>query len=51
LNGEWHNSRKPLTLSPGDELLLRTPAGGGFGPPEERDPALIERDKREDYSE
>jgi N-methylhydantoinase B len=51
LNGEWHNSRKPLTLQLGDELLLRTPAGGGFGRPEDRDPALVERDRREGYTD
>jgi N-methylhydantoinase B len=33
-----------LVLHQGDELLLKTPGGGGFGPPDQRDHALIERD-------
>jgi N-methylhydantoinase B len=28
----------------GDVLRLELPGGGGFGPPEERDPALVARD-------
>ena len=33
-----------LVLHRGDELLVKTPGGGGFGPPDQRDHALIERD-------
>ena len=31
----------------GDVFSMRTQGGGGFGTPEERDPAAIERDLRE----
>jgi N-methylhydantoinase B len=31
-------------LRPGELLIMRTPGGGGFGPPEQRDPALRRRD-------
>lgn len=49
LNGELRNSRDQLTLVKGDRLLIRSPAGGGFGRPEERDPTLIGHDAREGY--
>lgn len=32
------------TLAPGDWIRVRTPGGGGYGPPQERDRALIARD-------
>ncbi|MFN8455966.1 MAG: hydantoinase B/oxoprolinase family protein [Anaerolineae bacterium] len=35
-------------LAPGDRLVVETPGGGGLGPLSERDPALVERDRRED---
>ena len=50
LHGEKKDSRAHLRLHKGDKLLIRTPAGGGFGRPEARDPALIERDRREGYT-
>ena len=31
----------------GDRLLLELPGGGGLGPPDQRDPALVERDRRD----
>ena len=34
-------------LEPGDVISVRTPGGGGYGPPEARDPRLRERDRRE----
>jgi N-methylhydantoinase B len=34
-------------LQEGDVLRIITPGGGGFGPPEKRDPSLIERDLEE----
>ncbi|WP_226011386.1 hydantoinase B/oxoprolinase family protein [Halomicrobium salinisoli] len=37
-----------LDLSPGDLLSVRTPGGGGFGPPEERSVEAIERDLEQD---
>lgn len=36
-----------LYLRPGDGVRLRTPGGGGYGPPEQRDPALASQDLRE----
>lgn len=38
-----------VVLHRGDELYYRTPGGAGFGPPSERDPALIAEDVREGY--
>ena len=44
---------RPLTsksitrLSPGDTVSFQTPGGGGYGPPEERDPDLVARDVRD----
>ncbi|WP_149538279.1 hydantoinase B/oxoprolinase family protein [Siccirubricoccus phaeus] len=36
-------------LEPGDWVQVRTPGGGGYGPPAERDPAAIARDLRRGY--
>ena len=36
-------------LKPGEVLIMRTPGGGGFGPPAERDPALRRRDAEFGY--
>lgn len=49
LNGEWKDSRAHLTLRRGDQLLVRTPGGGGFGPPRERDPSSAARDRALGY--
>jgi N-methylhydantoinase B/oxoprolinase/acetone carboxylase alpha subunit len=38
-----------VVLNRGDELYYRAPGGAGFGPPSERDPALIAEDVREGY--
>lgn len=35
-----------IPLKAGDRVRVRTPGGGGYGDPSERDPALIEEDKR-----
>ena len=35
-----------IPLAPGDRVLVRTPGGGGFGPPAERDPSLVVEDVR-----
>jgi N-methylhydantoinase B len=34
-------------VEPGERLVVMTPGGGGLGVPEERDAALVERDRRE----
>lgn len=36
-------------LALGDQVLLRQPGGGGFGPAEERDPAAVDADLRDGY--
>lgn len=38
-----------VRLKPGDAYMIRSGGGGGFGPPWERDPALVARDVREGY--
>ncbi|MDA1155027.1 MAG: hydantoinase B/oxoprolinase family protein [Proteobacteria bacterium] len=35
-----------ITLQPGDRVRVRTPGGGGYGSPADRDPALIAEDVR-----
>jgi N-methylhydantoinase B len=37
-----------VTLEAGDVVSYRTCGGGGYGPPEERDPARVLRDVLED---
>ncbi len=34
-----------VTLNKGDEIVIKTAGGGGYGPPKERDPRAIERDR------
>jgi N-methylhydantoinase B len=41
--------RKNMVLKPGQRILLKTPGGGGMGPPSERDPRALERDRQEEY--
>jgi N-methylhydantoinase B len=40
-------SKVTVELKPGDVVSYRTCGGGGYGPPEERDPELVLRDVRE----
>ncbi len=49
LDGEPFDHHQPFRLAFGQKLRLRLPGGGGFGPPERRDPALVARDVREGY--
>jgi N-methylhydantoinase B len=37
-------------MAAGDWVQVRTPGGGGYGPPAERDAAAVERDVRRGYS-
>ncbi len=46
---EPHPKRKYL-LREGRRVTLELPGGGGYGPPPERDPALVERDAVEGYA-
>jgi N-methylhydantoinase B len=41
------NSKSTIHLSPGDVVSYQTCGGGGYGRPEEREPALVLRDVRE----
>lgn len=45
INGKAIDSRVPQVLQPGDEVTLRTPGGGGFGPAQERCPQAIASDR------
>lgn len=49
LNGVAINSRIPHVLQPGDEVVLRTPGGGGYGPAVQRATADNARDVRMGY--
>ena len=33
-----------IPLSPGDRVEVRTPGGGGYGPPDRRDPLAVAHD-------
>lgn len=46
INGRAVERFPPITLLPGDEVVLELPGGGGFGPAAERDPRAIDRDRR-----
>jgi N-methylhydantoinase B len=49
INGQVIDSRKPHVLNPGDEVILRTPGGGGYGEPALRDAAARTRDIAQGY--
>ena len=38
-----------VTLEPGDEVLIDSPGGGGYGDPGDRDRALVERDVHQGF--
>ena len=40
------SKEQDIALAPGDRVLVRTPGGGGYGPPEKRDPDLVRQDVR-----
>jgi N-methylhydantoinase B len=50
IDGEAVNHRAQHLVTRGQTILLRTPGGGGYGPPTARDPALAERDRRLGYA-
>ena len=41
------SSKTTLDLKPGDTISYQTCGGGGYGPPEERDPSLVLKDVRD----
>lgn len=45
INGRRINNRVQHILSRGDTILVRTPGGGGWGPPAERDASRRRRDR------
>jgi len=49
INGLKIDSRRPHVLAPGDEVILRTPGGGGYGPASSRDAESLARDGKEGY--
>ena len=50
INGAAVDSRRPHVLAPGDEVILRTPGGGGYGSAKERSDALQAYDRLHDYT-
>jgi len=38
-------AKTTLLLRKGDELIVKTPGGGGFGSPDQREPSLLQRDR------
>ena len=45
VNGEVIAAKSRTTLKRGDQVQFQTPGGGGLYPPQERDPAAVERDR------
>ena len=45
INGETVDPKRQYMIESGDQVLLRTPGGGGYGDPGERDPALRDADR------
>jgi N-methylhydantoinase B/oxoprolinase/acetone carboxylase alpha subunit len=38
-----------IVLEPGDEVLIDSPGGGGYGDPRERDPERVARDVKQGF--
>jgi N-methylhydantoinase B len=49
INGKRVDHRRQFALGRGDQVLVRTPGGGGYGPPHERDKVLRQRDRNLGY--
>ena len=47
-DGQFIHPKSQTTLKPGDHLTINYAGGGGFGPPEERDPKKVEEDLAEE---
>jgi N-methylhydantoinase B len=43
---EHLSKAQDIALAPGDRVRVRTPGGGGYGDPKDRDPALVAEDVR-----
>lgn len=50
INGEAIDSRRPHVLQYSDEVVLRTPGGGGYGPPADRAADLVAADRLHGYT-
>jgi N-methylhydantoinase B len=50
INGRRIDNRRQHVLARGDRVLVRTPGGGGYGPPRRRDPARVARDRALGYA-
>ncbi len=51
INGEAVDPKQQYIINKGDTVMLRTPGGGGYGPPGERAPEALERDRALGYVE
>jgi N-methylhydantoinase B len=49
INGRSIDNRRQHLVKRGDRVLLRTPGGGGYGPPAERDVTADTRDRALGY--
>ncbi len=47
-DGQFIHPKSQTTLKPEDRLIINYAGGGGFGPPEERDPGKVEEDLAEE---
>ena len=45
INGRRVDNRRQHVLQRGDQVLVRTPGGAGYGPPKARDRRLVQRDR------
>ena len=48
-DGRTLHPKRRYTLQPGERFTLRLPGGGGYHPPERRDPAAVADDVRQGY--
>lgn len=50
INGQAVDARRQHVILPGDEVTLRTPGGGGYGPAPKREAASLQRDRQSGYA-
>ena len=51
IDGEVVDPKRQHILQPGGQILMRTPGGGGYGPPRQRSPEAIVHDRRMGFTE
>jgi len=49
IDGKHVNPKAQHIVGPGGTVLMRTPGGGGFGPPDKRAPQRLENDRLDGY--